>query len=148
MLSNSIVIACAAATLASTTSMMVTATLPNRLRALKWSLMVATACLLTMGMTYALTARVRSPGIDFARDGAPSQAWLESVHQAQESTQMIVPCALFVLAMLLVQAASIMTPLRQFITMQDVDLVARDQIALHKASAGKASAKTAARSDS
>ena len=135
MLPNAIVIGCAAASLASTIGVLAITKLPNRLRALKRSAIVATVCLMTMAVSYGLTARVRSPAFDLARNEAPSHEWFESVHEAQEATQMILPCALFVLAMLLVQIISILTPLRQWIVTQDVDLIARDQIALHKASA-------------
>ncbi|MGK0202410.1 MAG: hypothetical protein ACI9S9_001477, partial [Planctomycetota bacterium] len=104
-----------------------------RLQAFGYSLMIAVPLFVTLSITYLVAVRVRNPQFALSRGEQVDAAWFVSVSEAQEATSSVIIGAMFILAMLAVQLLGVLSKLRQFVVTHEIDLVARDQIAMHQA---------------
>lgn len=130
---NALVIGCAIAMLTQTGNIFRHTKLVLRLQAFSYSLMFAIPSLLAMVITYIVQVRVRNPLPVGASGEQVDAAWFASVSEAQTATSGLMMGALFLVVMLAVQLLAVLTTLRRFVLTQEIDLLARDQVALHQA---------------
>lgn len=112
--------------------------LEKKLRVFRRSVAVTVTTLLAAGISYAIEVKVADTTRSLARGELISPEWYRSVSEAQAATSMLLVGALIV-----VQTFSVVGELRRFVITQDVDLVARDQAALHAANEAAAARKLA-----
>ena len=130
---NAIVIGCGVAAIMLTGHVLSCRQLVQRLQAFSYSIMVLIPGLLAVAIAYAIEVRVRDPRLVLARGEQLDSAWFTSVSQAQTSTSMLLVGAMFIFALMAVQLLAVLTLARRFVVTQEIDLVARDQVAMHQA---------------
>jgi hypothetical protein len=101
--------------------------LVQRLKAFCFALMIAVPCLTAVAITYLVEVRVRDP-----RGREVDAAWFTSVSEAQQATTGVVLGAMLIVGLLALQLLGVLVALRQFVMTQEIDLISRDQIALHQ----------------
>ena len=109
----------------------------------RYSLLVLIPTLVALGIAYALEVKVSNPTLALVRDGKVEPAWYAAVAAAHHTTELLLAGLLSMLLLLAVQLVSLVGELRSFIVTQEVDLVARDQAALHAANQAAAAATCA-----
>lgn len=129
---NAIVAGCAVAMLMNTGNVFRHTKLVLRLQAFRYSLMVGVPWLIALAITYMVQVRVRNPELALSRGGQVDAAWFASVSEAQGATMNLVMGAVFIGVMLAVQLLAVLSTLRQFVVTQEIDLIARDQVAMHQ----------------
>jgi uncharacterized membrane protein YdbT with pleckstrin-like domain len=117
--------------------------LEKKLRVFRRSLAVTLTTLLAAGISYAVEVKVANPSFSLARGEPISPEWYRSVSEAHAATSVLLVGALMVILLIAVQAFSVVGELRRFVITQDVDLVARDQAALHAANEAASARKLA-----
>lgn len=101
--------------------------LVQRLKAFCCALMIAMPCLIAVAAIYLFEARVHDP-----RSQEVDAAWFTSVSEAQQATTVVIVGAVSIAALLALQMLGVLIALRQFVMAQEIDLISRDQIALHQ----------------
>ena len=132
MLINAFVAACAVLAIVLTGQVLHRRTLVQRLQAFRYSIMVLVPSLIALAIVYAVEARIRDPRLPITRGDAVDVAWFTSVSEAQSMASMLLVGVMFVFVLLAVQLLAVLTLARRFVIAQEIDLVARDQIALHQ----------------
>lgn len=107
--------------------------LVQRLQILSRSTIVAIVSAVLMVLAYTDVAAIPRPPVDLWDGEKLDVHWFARVDAAQDANRMIVMAGVGVLALLGVQVLAVLASLRSFVVTQEIDLVARDQVALHKA---------------
>ena len=107
--------------------------LVQRLQVLSRSTLVAIVCAVLMVLAYTDVAAIPRPPADLWDGEKLDASWFAAVDAAQDANRMIVMAGVGMFALLGVQALAVLASLRSFAVTQEIDLVARDQVALHKA---------------
>ena len=143
MWTSSIVSASIIASVLLAGSMFRCATLERKLWSFRYSLLVLIPTLVALGIAYVTEVNVSDPTLAVVRDGNVEPAWYAAVAEAHHTTELLLAGLLGMLMLLAVQLVSLVSQLRSFIVTQEVDLVARDQAALHAANQAAAAATCA-----